>query len=214
MSGRPGSAAAMLAVVALLAGGGTAEAQPTGGSSHDITAAALEGINSRYLLQAHYGKAVTDQDFPGQFQLIAFGYTFCPDVCPTTLVEVAKVMDLLGERSARVQPLFITVDPERDTLRVLRTYVEFFHPRILGLRGSPELTRRVADHYRVRYEKVQEPGAAPEHYAVDHTAGLYLLGPDGAFVTKFAYGTAPKDIADRLSALIEANPLPPARDRH
>lgn len=190
-----------------------ANAQPAAGATHDITAAALEGINSRYLLQAHYGKAVTDQDFPGQFQLIAFGYTFCPDVCPTTLVEVAKVMDLLGERAVRVQPLFITVDPERDTLKVLRTYVEFFHPRILGLRGSPELTRRIAEHYKVRYEKVREPGAAPEHYAVDHTAGLYLLGPDGAFVTKFAYGTAPKDIADRLSALIAANPLPPTQER-
>ena len=192
---------------------GNASAQaPVAPSAHDTSAVAPEGINSRYLLQAHFGKAVTDQDFPGQFQLITFGYTFCPDVCPTTLVDVAKALELLGDRARRVQPLFVTIDPERDTLKVLRTYVEFFHPRIIGLRGSPELTRRIAEHYKVRYEKVFAPGVAPEHYAVDHTAGIYLLGTDGAFLSKFAYGASAREIADRLTALIDANPLPPARE--
>jgi len=163
-------------------------------------------IVTRYLLQDVAGRAVSDQDFRGRFQLLTFGYTSCPDVCPTTLLEIAAVLKNLGEDAKRVQPLFITVDPERDTPAVLKTYVNNFDSRIVALSGSPALIRKVADNYKVRYEKVRDPGAAPEHYVVDHTAGMYLLGPDGRFLAKFAYAMPVTELTRRISEYLKTAP--------
>lgn len=163
------------------------------------------GINPRYLLQDPNGRSVTSEDFRGRFQLIAFGYTYCPDICPTTLVEMAAILKQLGERAARLQPIFITVDPERDTGRVLKTYTEFFDPRILGLTGTPGLVRRTADNFRVRYAKVREPGKDAANYAVDHSAGMYLLGPDGQFIRKFAFATPVDEISARIDEILSAH---------
>jgi protein SCO1 len=156
------------------------------------------GINPRYLLQATNGRAVMDGDFKDRFQLIAFGYTFCPDICPTTLLEMAAVLKQLGDAASKVQALFISVDPERDTLAQLHTYTSFFDPRILGATGAPELVRRAADNFKVRYEKVIDPKVDPAHYAVDHSAGMFLLSPGGQFLTKFAYGKPVDEIVARL----------------
>lgn len=156
------------------------------------------GINPRYLLQAANGRAVMDGDFKDRFQLITFGYTFCPDICPTTLLEMAAVLKQLGDEANKVQALFISVDPERDTLALLRTYTEFFDARILGATGSPELVKRAADNFKVRYEKVIDPKVNPAHYAVDHSAGMYLLSPGGQFLTKFPYGKPVDEIVTRL----------------
>lgn len=158
------------------------------------------GLQPRYLLAGPDGGAVSDGDFPGRYQLIAFGYTFCPDVCPTTLVDMSNVLRRLGERADQLQPIFITVDPERDSGERLQTYTRFFDPRILGLRGSPDLTRRVAANFRVRYARVGQ-GA---NYAVDHSAGLYLLGRHGEFIRKYPYGTPADAIADDLGGLLGA----------
>jgi hypothetical protein len=97
--------------------------------------------------------------FAAASSLIAFGYTYCPDICPTTLVEMAAILKQLGDQAARMQAIFISVDPERDTGKVLKTYTEFFDPRILGLTGSPALVRRAADNFKIRYAKVREPGS-------------------------------------------------------
>jgi protein SCO1/2 len=174
------------------------------------TAAPAVGVNPRYLLQDTNGRAFMDSDYHGRFQLITFGYTFCPDICPTTLIEMAEVLKLLGADAARLQPIFVSVDPERDTLDVLRTYTGFFDNRILGATASPELVRRTADNFKVRYEKVSEPGAAPLQYAVDHSAGMYLLGPRGEFITKFGYATPVADVAARIRAHISQAPNAPA----
>jgi protein SCO1/2 len=155
-------------------------------------------INPRYLLQATTGRAVMDGDFKDRFQLITFGYTFCPDICPTTLLEMAAVLKQLGDDAAKVQALFISVDPERDTLAQLRTYTEFFDARILGVTGAPELVKRAADNFKVRYEKVIDPKLDPAHYAVDHSAGMFLLSPGGQFLTKFPYGKPVDEIVARL----------------
>lgn len=171
------------------------------------------GINPRYLLMDANGRAVTNEDFPGQFQLITFGYTFCPDICPTTLAEMSVIMEKLGEGSKLVQPVFITVDPERDTAGVLRTYTEFFHPRILGLGGSPALIKRAADNFKVRYEKAREPGSPPGQYAVDHSAGMYLLGPDGRYIRKFAYSMPPLEITERIAEIMAATEMRPGNPR-
>jgi protein SCO1/2 len=170
------------------------------------TAAPTVGVNPKYLLQDTNGRAIMDSEFRGRFQLIAFGYTFCPDICPTTLIEMAEVLKLLDADAARLQPIFVSVDPERDTLDVLRSYTAFFDKRILGATASPELVRRAADNFKVRYEKVKEPGAAPLQYSVDHSAGMYLLGPDGSFVTKFAYATPVADVVARIREFMAKAP--------
>lgn len=164
---------------------------------------ANQEINPRYLLQDPNGRSVTSEDFRGRFQLIAFGYTYCPDICPTTLVEMAEILKQLGEDASRVQPIFISVDPERDTGKILKTYTEFFDQRILGLTASPALVRRAADNFKIRYAKVREPGTPPDRYAVDHSAGMILLGPDGAVVKKFAFAMPVTNITEELRNFIK-----------
>lgn len=163
-------------------------------------------IVTRYLLVDHHGRTVSDQDFRGRFQLITFGYTYCPDVCPTTLAEMAAVMKELGDGAKKVQPVFVTVDPERDTPAVLKNYTQFFDPRILGMTGSPELIRRVAENYKVRFEKVQEAGAPADRYAMDHSAGMFLIGPDGRFLARFAYAMPVQELTRRIGEYLKSAP--------
>ena len=157
------------------------------------------GIIPRYLLQDPNGRSVSSEDFRGRFQLISFGYTYCPDICPTTLVEMAAILKQLGDQAQRIQPIFISVDPERDSGKVLQTYTEFFDPRILGLTGPPALVRRAADNFKIRYAKVKDSGKDDKNYAVDHSAGMILLGPDGLFIKKFAFATPVTKIAEEIS---------------
>lgn len=178
--------------------------QAAGQSAHELLLAEQNpSIIPRYLLQDPNGRSVSSEDFRGRFQLIAFGYTYCPDICPTTLVEMAGILQHLGERAKRLQAIFITVDPERDSGEVLQTYTRFFDPRILGLTGSPALVRRAADNFRIRYAKVQEAGGNPAHYAIDHSAGMILLGPDGLVIRKFAYATPQAELNSRIVELLE-----------
>jgi protein SCO1/2 len=184
-----------------------AAAQPAlAQASHslELLRQADQGIIPRYLLQDPNGRSVTNEDFRGRFQLIAFGYTYCPDICPTTLVEMAEILKQLGELAAQVQPIFISVDPERDTGKILKTYTEFFDPRILGLTASPALVRRTADNFKIRYAKVREPGGEPDRYAVDHSAGMILLGPDGAFIKKFAFAMPVTNVTEQIRNLIKS----------
>lgn len=162
--------------------------------------------NPRYLLQDMHGRAILDQDFHGRFQLLTFGYTFCPDICPTTLAEMALVLGRLGERAERLQPLFVSVDPARDTLAVLKTYTAFFDPRILGATGSPELLSRSAETFGVRFAKVAGEAGDPNAYAIDHTAGMFLLAPDGQMLARFANATPVAKVVERIVAEMDARP--------
>lgn len=157
------------------------------------------------------GKVRRLADFRGQAVALAVGYSQCPDVCPTTLAEMAAILEQLGEAGKRVQPIFISVDPQRDTPKVLGNYVAFFNPRILGLTGSPALVRGVADNFKARYEKVQEPGS--DQYWMDHSAGMYLLGPDSGFVAKFPYAMPAAEITARIKAQLDATPEPTPREQ-
>lgn len=159
----------------------------------------------RYLLQGSHGRAVIMEDFRDRYQLITFGFTGCPDVCPTNMLEMQQVLAALGERAKQLQPIFITIDPERDTTDVLDTYTRNFDARILGLTGKPELVRWAANNFKVKYEKVQEPGAAPNVYTMDHSAGMFLLGPDGQLLNKFVYGTPVKDIVAQIENWMAAD---------
>ena len=147
----------------------------------------------------HRGKAVSHEDFQGHLVLMVFGYTFCPDVCPTILQRVAETLDLLGARAAQVQPLFVTVDPERDTPEVLARYVGAFHPRLIGLTGSPDQVREITRNYRVYHAKA---GAGDGDYLMDHSAYIYLLGADGRLLTYLRHDAAPEAIAAVIEPLL------------
>jgi protein SCO1 len=138
-------------------------------------------VGGPFTLQNGDGQQVTDRDFRGKYMLVYFGYTFCPDVCPTTLSEVADAMDKLGAKADRVQPIFITVDPKRDTPEVVKQYVAAFSPRLVGLTGTPDQVAGVAKEYRVYFAE-HRTGPGPNDYAMDHSSVLYLMGPDGRFV--------------------------------
>ena len=128
-------------------------------------------------LTDHSGKPRTLADFRGKVVVVFFGYTQCPDVCPTTLAELKSVVEGLGEDGKRVQVLFVTVDPERDTQALLSQYVPAFHPSFVGLRGNADQLAHTAKEFKVFFQKV--PGSRPDNYSVDHTAGSFVFDPDG-----------------------------------
>jgi protein SCO1/2 len=143
------------------------------------------------------GRAVTQADFAGQFMLIYFGFTHCPDVCPTELQTMANALDMLGPDAQRVAPIFITVDPERDTPDQLKGYVAAFHLRMIGLTGSPEQITAAAKAYKVYYSKAQIPSDSGD-YQVDHTSLVYLMGPDGGLRSLFRSGISDKAMAAEI----------------
>jgi protein SCO1/2 len=177
--------------------------QPVG-ARHEAAPADAAPLMPRYLLMDVQGRAVTQEDFRGRFQLVTFGFISCPDVCPTTLLEVKQILEQLGAEAARLQAVFITVDPARDTREVLREYTAAFDQRILGLTGSPELVRRAADSFRVQYEIVREPGAAPDNYTMSHTAGMVLLDTRGRFLARFPYAMPAAAIGERIRQAMAA----------
>ncbi|MGG5886090.1 SCO family protein [Falsiroseomonas sp. HC035] len=144
------------------------------------------------------GKPVTEADFAGRFLLVYFGFTYCPDVCPTELGTIATAIDALEEQGAQVTPMLITIDPERDTPEALADYVSRFHPRMVGLTGSPEQVAAAARAYRVYYAKAQRPEMSA--YLMDHSSFIYLVGPDGRVRTLFRPETTPEAIAQSVRA--------------
>ena len=147
------------------------------------------------------GKPVSDQTWRGKYMLVYFGYTFCPDVCPTTLSTVGDALDRLGAKADRVQPIFITVDPKRDRPAVVKDYAAAFGPRIAGLTGSAEQIAAVAKAYRVYFAEHRN-GPGPDDYTMDHSSILYLMGPDGRFVAPIRADQSGPDMAAALAKLI------------
>ncbi len=163
------------------------------------TGVAPASIGGPFTLTAHDGRTVSDTDFQGKYRLVFFGYTFCPDICPTELQTIAQAMDQMGDSGADVQPLFITIDPARDTPPVLAEYVALFHPSIIGLTGTADQIAAVAKEYRVYYARSQgEPD--PTQYLMDHSTFSYLMAPDGSFVTVFAKDTTPEQMVEAIAA--------------
>ncbi len=164
-------------------------------------ASGIARIGGPFSLVDQDGRARTDADFRGGYMMIYFGYTFCPDVCPTALSDMIAAVDELGPLAERIQPVFITVDPARDTPERLKSYVPSFHPRLVGLSGSEAQITAAAKVYRVYYAKAEDPGAGPD-YLMDHSSIIYLMDPDGRYVTHFSHGTGPQQIAERLRSLV------------
>jgi len=158
-------------------------------------------VGGPFQLTDQAGKRVTDKDFRGRYTLVFFGFTNCPDICPSALQVMAAALDQLGPKGQAVTPLFISVDPERDSPRELATYVKSFHPRLVGLTGTPEEIEAVTKAYRVYVKKVADTRSSAG-YSFDHSAIIYLMGPDGAYVTHFTATTSADAMAERLAKLL------------
>lgn len=156
------------------------------------------GIGGRFELVGPDHRVVTDADFRGKALLVYFGYTFCPDVCPTSLIQIADGIDLLPEAERpKVAAIFVTVDPARDTPELLAEYTRHFHPQLVGLSGTPEQLAAAARAYHVFYNRVEGQGAA--EYLMDHTTLVYLMGPDGRYVRSFPHDVDPAVLAEALA---------------
>jgi len=159
-------------------------------------------VGGPFTLTDHTGKQVTDKDFRGRTMVVVFGFTFCPDICPTELQLISAALDKLGPKAKDVVPLFITIDPERDTPEQLASYVKSFHPRLLGLTGTQQEIEAAAKAYRVYFKKVADPKSTAG-YTMDHSAFIYVMGPDGAYQAHFTPGTSVATLADRLGELLQ-----------
>ncbi len=160
----------------------------------------LVEIGGPFTLTNHRGEQISDTAFRGRLMLIYFGYTYCPDVCPTELQVIGNVLDHLGDAISQITPVFITIDPERDDWETLNSYVEHFHEDLVGLTGSAEEIAAVAKAYRVYYAKSKQGGS--EEYLMDHTSLIYLMDKNGRFARHFTSGTSAEDIAAGLSSAL------------
>ena len=158
-------------------------------------------IGGAFSLIDHNGRTVSEADFKGRYMLVYFGYTFCPDVCPTSLSAIADAIDLLGDKADLVTPVFITVDPERDTPEQMKMYVGYFHPKLVGLSGSVEQVSKAAMAYKAYFAKAEDTG--DEEYLMDHSSITYLMGPDGEFVAHFSHGVEAEEMAARLKEILK-----------
>jgi protein SCO1/2 len=193
------SALIIVAVAGLAIGMTTALAVLPGGlqrlvSGTVATSVGRAAVGGPFSLVDQHGKRVSDADFRGRLMLIYFGFTYCPDVCPTGLQVMATALEKLGPKAEEVVPIFITVDPERDTVETIGRYVASFDPRLIGLTGSPEEIQAAAKAYRVYYRKAKDE-ASSAAYTIDHTSIIYLMGRDGQYVAHFTHATPPDTIA-------------------
>lgn len=164
-----------------------------GGRDGSVTGTALVG--GPFELTDQDGKRVSDTQFRGKLMLVFFGYIFCPDVCPTTLLDVGQALEKLGKDAGQVQPIFITIDPERDTPAAMKDFLGNFDPRVIGLTGTPSEIQAAAKAYRVYYAKA---AGKERDYLMDHSVFIYLMDRDGKYVTHFTN----KQRADEIAAAI------------
>lgn len=190
----------VLAFVIAMAGSDYFAKAPSNGA---VNSDGTPTVGGPFTLTDTKGETVTDKDFAGKYMLVFFGYTYCPDVCPTALSDMSTALDMLSDaKVSKLTPVFISVDPKRDTPEHLSEYVTFFHPKLVGLTGTEQQIKDVAREYRVFY-RLGEPSADdPLDYTVDHTSIVYLIGPDGKLVTHFSHGTTPEAMAERLGQLL------------
>ena len=160
-------------------------------------------IGGPFTLTDHNGNRVTDKSYAGKYLLIFFGYTYCPDVCPSELQVMSAALDQLGPDAEKIQPLFISIDPARDTPQALKDYVSNFNSRLIGLTGSDQDIAAVASKYRVYYAKAKTNDSTAD-YLMDHSTILYLMRPDGTFLKHFTYGTDAKALADGIRQAMDS----------
>lgn len=158
-------------------------------------------IGGAFALTDHTGKPVTDRDFRGKYTLVFFGFTNCPDVCPTTLMSITDLMDEADPQGARITPLFVSVDTG-DTPDTMRDYLSAFHPSVVGLTGDAEQIKRVAAAYKVYYARVDQPDTTAG-YTMDHSSFLFFMDPEGRYITHFRYQDPVGEMAARITQEME-----------
>lgn len=168
-----------------------------GGQGPAVQTSGKALIGGPFTLVDQTGKTVTDQDFRGRYMLVFFGFAHCPDICPAELQVMSAALDALGPKADSVVPIFITLDPERDTQAAMDAYVKNFGPRFVGLTGSSEQIAAAAKAYRVAYSKFQQDKTSSD-YSIDHSALVYLMGKNGEYITHFAYGTPAAQMTETL----------------
>lgn len=159
-------------------------------------------IGGAFELMDTTGRVVRDSDFKGRYRLVFFGFTHCPDICPTTLLVISNVLRELGSDAEKVAPLFITLDPERDTPEIMGQYVRNFHPSLIGLTGTPEQVKAVADAYKVYYSRIDQPDSAVD-YVVDHSGYIFLMDQHGEYVTHFPHNVSEQTLAKELKRVLD-----------
>lgn len=189
----------MFAVVALGSGCKQPESQQSFQST-DVTGA---NFARDFHLVDHQGRQRSLSDFKGKVVVLFFGYIHCPDICPTTLAELASVMERIGPDSDKVQVLFATLDPERDTPAILAKFVPSFHPQFIGLYGTPEVIAKTAEEYKLVYKK--QPGKHPDNYTLDHSAGTYIYDPAGRLRLYASYGQGVDTLVEDIKILLKAS---------
>lgn len=171
----------------------------TSGQGEKGEEAAETAFRAAFELTDHQGIVRTEKDYQGRWMLMFFGFANCPDICPTTLAEVAAVMKSLGDQSSDVQPIFISIDPERDTPEALAEFMPLFGASIVGLTGTPDQIASTAETFPIFYEKIEE-ASAPDGYTMSHTSHLLLFDPQAGFADSWPYGTSAEEILADLKA--------------
>lgn len=170
------------------------------GSSQTATSSGAVPIGGAFELTDQQGKTVRDGDFRGRAMLVFFGFTHCPDICPTTVSTLSKTMEILGDKADQVAPIFITVDPKRDTPRAMKDYLAHFDPRLVGLTGTQEQVKRAANAYKVYFSQAK----TGDDYMVDHSSIVYLMDKNGQYVRHFSYDEPAQAFADGVAAYLES----------
>ena len=158
-------------------------------------------VGGDFSLIDHESQPFTQEQLKGRFALVYFGFTHCPDICPTGLMTITHALEALGKDAQAIQPVFISVDPERDTPKALSEYLQNFHPSFIGLSGSDEQVKQTAAAFKVYYSKVEQPGSALG-YLVDHSGYIFLMGPDGKYLAHFPHNVAEQTLTATLRKLM------------
>jgi protein SCO1/2 len=180
-----------IAALAVIVGGVVYEQFWLGGAEN-----ASPAVGGPFSLTDQNGATRSDGDFRGKVMLIYFGYTYCPDACPTTLQAISQTLDMIGNQASKVQPIFISVDPARDTVEQLKSYAANFHPGILYLTGAPDALKQVESEYRIYVAKVPQSGS--DDYLIDHSSIIYVMGTNGRYLASMPAGLPPKVMAATL----------------
>jgi protein SCO1 len=194
--------AAAVAVIATVAGIAAAVTLHRASPAKAATAPHAPRIGGHFELVTPDGRTVTEAAFRGKWLLVYFGYTFCPDVCPGTLMEMTRAMENIGPLADKVQPIFITFDPARDTPQVMGEYVKNFDPHFVGLTGSPQQTAAAAKAYHV-YNAMKRLDANAKEYVFDHSSYIYIMDPNGDFVTLLAGDMPGHEVAKNLKNVMD-----------
>lgn len=157
-------------------------------------------IGGNFQLTDHSGQPVTNESYAGRYRIVYFGFTFCPDICPTELQSISTALDLMGEQATKVQPLFITIDPDRDDTEAMGAYLEHFHPSFIGLTGNPAEIEQAAHAYKIYYAKAPA-SEDPNDYTMNHSSFIYIMDCEGRYIRHLSQGASAEEIARALREL-------------